>query len=37
MSGTFSTNGGEEEHIYLIGWKVRGKGGTRTTKTEVSG
>jgi hypothetical protein len=32
MGGACSTNGGEEEHVY-IGGKVRGKETTRKTKT----
>jgi hypothetical protein len=33
MGGPCSTNGGEEERVYNIGGKVRGKETTRKTKT----
>jgi hypothetical protein len=32
MGGTCSTNGEEEECIYVVGVKARGKGATRKTK-----
>jgi hypothetical protein len=33
MSGAFSTNGGEEERVEIIGGKARGKETARKTKT----
>jgi hypothetical protein len=33
VGGACSMNGGEEEHIYVTGRKVRGKGITRKIKT----
>jgi hypothetical protein len=33
MGGPCSTNGGEEEHLQIIGGKARGKETTRKTKT----
>jgi hypothetical protein len=33
MGGPYSTNGGEEERIYIIGGKARVKETTRKTKT----
>jgi hypothetical protein len=33
MSRACSTNGGEEERVYVIGGKARGKETTRKTKT----
>jgi hypothetical protein len=37
MGGACSTNGGEEERVYVVGGKARGKETTRRTKTEVVG
>jgi hypothetical protein len=33
MRGACSTNGGEEERVYVVGGKARGKEATRKTKT----
>jgi hypothetical protein len=33
---TYGTNGGEEEHVQVIGRKARGKETIRKTKTWVS-
>jgi hypothetical protein len=33
MGGACSTNGGEEEHVQVIGGKARGKESARKTKT----
>jgi hypothetical protein len=33
MGGPYSTNGGEEERVEIIGGKARGKEATRKTKT----
>jgi hypothetical protein len=33
MGGSCTTNGGEEEGVYVIGGKARGKETTRKTKT----
>jgi hypothetical protein len=33
IGGSCSTNGGEEERLYFIGGKARGKETTRKTKT----
>jgi hypothetical protein len=33
MGGACSTNGGEEERVYIVGGKTRGKEATRKTKT----
>jgi hypothetical protein len=33
MVGSCSTNGGEEEHVEVIGGKARGKDTTRKTQT----
>jgi hypothetical protein len=33
MDGACNTNGGEEERIYVIGGKARGKESARKTKT----
>jgi hypothetical protein len=33
MGGSYSTNGGEEESLWIIGGKARGKESTRKTKT----
>jgi hypothetical protein len=33
VGGICSTNGGEEERVYVIGRKARGKETTRKTKT----
>jgi hypothetical protein len=33
MGGTCGTNGGEEECVYVIGKKARGKETTRKTET----
>jgi hypothetical protein len=35
MVGPCSTNGGEEERVYVIGGKARGKETTRKTKTKL--
>jgi hypothetical protein len=35
--GATSTNGGEEERLYVIGGEGRGKQTARKTKTEVGG
>jgi hypothetical protein len=37
MDGPCSTNWGEEDLIYVIGGKAKGKETTRKTKTQVSG
>jgi hypothetical protein len=33
MDGACSTNGREEESVYVVGGKARGKEATRKTKT----
>jgi hypothetical protein len=33
VAGTFGTDGGEEERVYVIGRKARGKETARKTKT----
>jgi hypothetical protein len=33
MGGACSTNGGEQERVYVLGGKARGKKVTRKTKT----
>jgi hypothetical protein len=33
MGGAYRTNVGEEEHVYVVGGKARGKEATRKTKT----
>jgi hypothetical protein len=33
MGGAYSTNGGNEKRIYVIGGKARGKETARKTKT----
>jgi hypothetical protein len=33
MIGECNTNGGEEEHVKVVGGKARGKEATRKTKT----
>jgi hypothetical protein len=35
MGGACSTNGGEGEHVQVVGGKARGKEATRKTKTWV--
>jgi hypothetical protein len=37
MGEAYSTNGGEEERVWVVGGKARGKEATRKAKTEVSG
>jgi hypothetical protein len=37
MGGVCSMNRGEEERVYVIDGKARGKETTRKTKTEVGG
>jgi hypothetical protein len=37
MGGPCSTNGGEEEHVQVIGGKAREKVTARNTKTYVGG
>jgi hypothetical protein len=37
MSGTCSTNWGEEERVWVVGGKVRGKEVSRKTKMKVVG
>jgi hypothetical protein len=33
MGGACSMNGGEQERVYVVGGKARGKEATRKTKT----
>jgi hypothetical protein len=35
MGSVFNANGGEEEHVWVIGGKAREKETTRKTKIEV--
>jgi hypothetical protein len=35
VGGTCGTNGGEEQRVYVIGSKGRGKETTRKTETQV--
>jgi hypothetical protein len=37
VGGTFGMNGGEEEHVYVIGKKARRKESIRKTKLQVNG